>query len=69
MSLFIFRLIEAKDVVYECGPNCGCGLGCVNPTSQRGIKYRLEVQRMDLVTILLIFLFKNMIQLNIKLFK
>ncbi|XP_050941601.1 histone-lysine N-methyltransferase, H3 lysine-9 specific SUVH4 isoform X2 [Cucumis melo] len=39
------RLIEAKDVVYECGPNCGCGVGCVNRTSQRGIKYRLEVFR------------------------
>ncbi|XP_023530817.1 histone-lysine N-methyltransferase, H3 lysine-9 specific SUVH4-like isoform X3 [Cucurbita pepo subsp. pepo] len=39
------RLIEAKDVVYECGPNCGCGPGCVNRTSQRGIKYRLEVFR------------------------
>ncbi|GJY83325.1 histone-lysine N-methyltransferase, H3 lysine-9 specific SUVH4 isoform X1 [Tanacetum coccineum] len=24
------RLIEAKDVVFECGPNCGCGPGCIN---------------------------------------
>lgn len=39
------RLIEAKDVVYECGPNCGCGPGCVNRVSQRGIRYRLEVFR------------------------
>lgn len=39
----LFRLIEAKDVVYECGPNCGCGPACVNRVSQRGIKYRLEV--------------------------
>ncbi|XP_030539455.2 histone-lysine N-methyltransferase, H3 lysine-9 specific SUVH4 [Rhodamnia argentea] len=39
------RLIEAKDVVYECGPNCGCGPDCVNRVSQRGIKYRLEVFR------------------------
>ncbi|KAF5735865.1 histone-lysine N-methyltransferase H3 lysine-9 specific SUVH4 isoform X3 [Tripterygium wilfordii] len=39
------RLIEAKDVVYECGPNCGCGPGCVNRTSQRGLRYRLEVFR------------------------
>ncbi|KAJ8773101.1 hypothetical protein K2173_028278 [Erythroxylum novogranatense] len=39
------RLIEAKDVVFECGPNCKCGPGCVNRTSQRGIKYRLEVFR------------------------
>lgn len=37
------RLIEAKDVVFECGPNCGCGPGCVNRTSQRGLRYRLEV--------------------------
>ena len=37
------RLIEAKDVVFECGPKCGCGPGCVNRTSQRGLRYRLEV--------------------------
>ncbi|KAB2625023.1 histone-lysine N-methyltransferase [Pyrus ussuriensis x Pyrus communis] len=41
------RLIEAKAVVFECGPNCGCGPGCVNRTSQRGIKHRLEVFRTD----------------------
>ncbi|KAF3435320.1 hypothetical protein FNV43_RR22407 [Rhamnella rubrinervis] len=39
------RLIEAKDVVFECGPKCGCGPACVNRTSQRGLKYRLEVFR------------------------
>ncbi|KAF5953368.1 hypothetical protein HYC85_006224 [Camellia sinensis] len=39
------RLIEAKDVVFECGPNCGCGLGCINRISQQGIKYQLEVFR------------------------
>ncbi|KAL8108941.1 hypothetical protein AgCh_025149 [Apium graveolens] len=39
------RLIEPKAVVYECGPNCGCGPGCVNRISQRGIKYQLEVYR------------------------
>ncbi|KAG4938276.1 hypothetical protein JHK84_044527 [Glycine max] len=39
------RLIEAKDVVFECGPKCGCGPGCVNRTSQRGLRYRLEVFR------------------------
>lgn len=37
------RLIEAKDVVFECGPKCGCGLSCINRTSQRGLKYRFEV--------------------------
>ncbi|XP_043687257.1 histone-lysine N-methyltransferase, H3 lysine-9 specific SUVH4-like [Telopea speciosissima] len=39
------RLIEAKAVVFECGPNCGCGSGCVNRTTQRELKYRLEVFR------------------------
>lgn len=39
------RLIEARAVVFECGPSCGCGPGCVNRTSQRGIKHRLEVFR------------------------
>ncbi|XWS68740.1 hypothetical protein CRYUN_Cryun04dG0117700 [Craigia yunnanensis] len=37
------RLFEAKDVVFECGPKCGCGPECVNRTSQRGLKYCLEV--------------------------
>ncbi|XP_047166604.1 histone-lysine N-methyltransferase, H3 lysine-9 specific SUVH4 isoform X3 [Vigna umbellata] len=39
------RLVEAKDVVFECGPKCGCGPGCVNRTSQKGLRYRLEVFR------------------------
>ncbi|CAN0924786.1 Histone-lysine N-methyltransferase, H3 lysine-9 specific SUVH4, partial [Linum grandiflorum] len=39
------RLIEARDVVFECGPSCGCGPGCVNRTSQRGLRHRLEVFR------------------------
>ncbi|OMO72415.1 hypothetical protein COLO4_27624 [Corchorus olitorius] len=39
------RLIEAKHVVFECGPRCGCGPSCVNRTSQRGLRYRLEVFR------------------------
>ncbi|KAI7730693.1 hypothetical protein M8C21_032302, partial [Ambrosia artemisiifolia] len=37
------RLIEPKAVVFECGPNCGCGPSCINRTSQRGLRYRLEV--------------------------
>ncbi|CAI9101031.1 OLC1v1038256C1 [Oldenlandia corymbosa var. corymbosa] len=37
------RLIEPKAVVFECNPSCGCGPGCVNRISQRGLKYRLEV--------------------------
>ncbi|KAF5182801.1 Histone-lysine N-methyltransferase, H3 lysine-9 specific SUVH4 [Thalictrum thalictroides] len=39
------RLMEPKDVVFECGPNCKCGPACVNKTSQVGLKYRLEVFR------------------------
>ncbi|XP_071740068.1 histone-lysine N-methyltransferase, H3 lysine-9 specific SUVH4-like [Rutidosis leptorrhynchoides] len=39
------RLIEPKDVVFECGPGCRCGPGCINRTSQRGLKYRLEIFR------------------------
>ncbi|XP_004493077.1 histone-lysine N-methyltransferase, H3 lysine-9 specific SUVH4 [Cicer arietinum] len=39
------RLVEAKDVVFECGPNCGCDDRCVNRTSQKGLRYRLEVFR------------------------
>lgn len=39
------RLIEAKDVVFECGPKCGCGPDCINRTSQRGMRFRLEVFR------------------------
>ncbi|KAF5958610.1 hypothetical protein HYC85_005835 [Camellia sinensis] len=39
------RLIEPQAVVFECGPSCGCGPGCVNRTSQRGLRYRLEVFR------------------------
>lgn len=41
--LYLPRLIEAKDVVFECGAGCGCGPACVNRTSQRGLKYRFEV--------------------------
>ncbi|KAL4363477.1 hypothetical protein GQ457_04G005990 [Hibiscus cannabinus] len=37
------RLFEAKDVVFECGPNCGCGPECVNRATQKGLKYHLEV--------------------------
>ncbi|WCJ18170.1 Histone-lysine N-methyltransferase H3 lysine-9 specific SUVH4 [Euphorbia peplus] len=39
------RLIEAKSIVFECGPNCGCGPDCVNRTSQKAMRYRLEVYR------------------------
>ncbi|KZV42046.1 histone-lysine N-methyltransferase, H3 lysine-9 specific SUVH4 [Dorcoceras hygrometricum] len=39
------RLVEPKAVVFECGPNCGCGPRCVNKTSQNGLKFRLEIFR------------------------
>ncbi|KAK9669834.1 hypothetical protein RND81_13G157700 [Saponaria officinalis] len=39
------RLIEAKAVVFECGPQCSCGPDCANRTSQQGIRFRLEVFR------------------------
>ncbi|XP_050372327.1 histone-lysine N-methyltransferase, H3 lysine-9 specific SUVH4-like [Argentina anserina] len=39
------RLFEPKAVVFECGPNCGCGPKCLNRTSQQGLKYKLEVYK------------------------
>ncbi|KAK7860465.1 histone-lysine n-methyltransferase [Quercus suber] len=36
---------EPRDVVFECGPNCCCGLGCLNRRSQQGLNYELEVYR------------------------
>ncbi|KAL6196954.1 hypothetical protein ACLB2K_032567 [Fragaria x ananassa] len=45
------RLFEAKAVVFECGPNCGCGPLCLNRTSQQGLKYRLETSDLDNVSV------------------
>ncbi|MCO5557108.1 hypothetical protein L7F22_010664 [Adiantum nelumboides] len=39
------RLVEPMDVVYECGPNCGCDESCSNKVTQKGMQYRLEVFR------------------------
>ncbi|XP_010551947.1 PREDICTED: histone-lysine N-methyltransferase, H3 lysine-9 specific SUVH4 isoform X2 [Tarenaya hassleriana] len=39
------RLVEPRDVIFECGPDCGCGPGCVNRTSQKGLRFHLEVFR------------------------
>ena len=59
------RLIEAKDVVYECGPKCGCGPACVNRTSQKGLKYRLEVTYTWLIAVTNIhFCLQNQFCLN-----
>lgn len=37
------RLVEALDVIYECGPDCECGSNCSNRVTQKGMRYRLEV--------------------------
>ncbi|XVE65171.1 hypothetical protein DITRI_Ditri07aG0159700 [Diplodiscus trichospermus] len=36
-------IVEAKPLVYECGPTCKCPLSCHNRVSQHGIKFRLEI--------------------------
>eukprot|EP00268_Persea_americana_P043769 TRINITY_DN44073_c0_g1_i1.p1 TRINITY_DN44073_c0_g1~~TRINITY_DN44073_c0_g1_i1.p1 ORF type:complete len:1013 (+),score=234.04 TRINITY_DN44073_c0_g1_i1:236-3274(+) len=36
-------IVEAKPLVYECGPSCKCPPSCHNRVSQRGIKLQLEV--------------------------
>ncbi|KAB1207704.1 Histone-lysine N-methyltransferase, H3 lysine-9 specific SUVH4 [Morella rubra] len=40
-------LVEPRDVVIECGPRCGCGPICLKSTSQKGMKYCLEVYRSE----------------------
>ncbi|KAE8805650.1 Histone-lysine N-methyltransferase, H3 lysine-9 specific SUVH5 [Hordeum vulgare] len=37
------RIIEAKPLVYECGPSCKCPPTCHNRVGQKGIKFRLQV--------------------------
>ncbi|KAK4747419.1 hypothetical protein SAY87_014005 [Trapa incisa] len=36
-------IVEAKPLVYECGPTCKCPLSCHNRVSQRGITFPLEI--------------------------
>ncbi|XP_074269248.1 histone-lysine N-methyltransferase, H3 lysine-9 specific SUVH6-like [Silene latifolia] len=36
-------IVEAKPLVYECGPSCKCPLSCPNRVSQHGIKLPLEI--------------------------
>ncbi|KAG6577657.1 Histone-lysine N-methyltransferase, H3 lysine-9 specific SUVH6, partial [Cucurbita argyrosperma subsp. sororia] len=36
-------IVEAKSLVYECGPSCKCPPSCHNRVGQRGIKFQLEV--------------------------
>ncbi|KAL6008333.1 hypothetical protein ACLOJK_033842 [Asimina triloba] len=36
-------IVEAKPLVYECGPSCTCPLSCQNRVSQHGITIPLEI--------------------------
>lgn len=36
-------IVQAKPLVYECGPSCKCAPSCHNRVSQYGIKFPLEV--------------------------
>ncbi|GKV10785.1 hypothetical protein SLEP1_g22103 [Rubroshorea leprosula] len=36
-------IVEAKPLVYECGPTCKCPPSCHNRVSQHGIKIQLEI--------------------------
>ncbi|XP_020579089.1 histone-lysine N-methyltransferase, H3 lysine-9 specific SUVH5-like isoform X2 [Phalaenopsis equestris] len=36
-------IVQAKPLVYECGPSCKCPPSCHNRVSQHGIKFPLEV--------------------------
>lgn len=37
------RLVETKEVVFECGSSCSCSSSCQNRVSQRGLRYQLEI--------------------------
>ena len=36
-------IVEAKTLVYECGPSCKCPSSCHNRVTQHGIKFQLEI--------------------------
>ncbi|CAK9173312.1 unnamed protein product [Ilex paraguariensis] len=36
-------IVEAKPLVYECGPSCKCPPSCYNRVSQNGVKIQLEI--------------------------
>ncbi|KAJ1391730.1 hypothetical protein SESBI_36390 [Sesbania bispinosa] len=40
-------IVEAKPLVYECGPYCKCPSTCHNRVSQLGIKFQLEIFKTD----------------------
>lgn len=40
-------IVEAKPLVFECGPSCNCPPSCYNRVSQRGIRFKLEIFKTD----------------------
>ncbi|KAL5181739.1 Histone-lysine N-methyltransferase, H3 lysine-9 specific SUVH6 [Glycine soja] len=40
-------IVQAKPLVYECGPTCKCPSTCHNRVSQLGIKFQLEIFKTD----------------------
>ncbi|XP_048131937.1 histone-lysine N-methyltransferase, H3 lysine-9 specific SUVH6-like [Rhodamnia argentea] len=41
-------IVEAKPLVYECGPCCKCPSSCHNRVTQHGLKFQLEVFKTEL---------------------
>ncbi|KAF8027345.1 hypothetical protein BT93_E0291 [Corymbia citriodora subsp. variegata] len=41
-------IVEAKPLVYECGPSCKCPSSCHNRVTQRGLKFQLEIFKTEL---------------------
>ncbi|XP_056160469.1 histone-lysine N-methyltransferase, H3 lysine-9 specific SUVH6-like isoform X2 [Syzygium oleosum] len=41
-------IVEAKPLVYECGPRCKCPSSCHNRVTQRGLKFQLEIFKTEL---------------------
>ncbi|KAI5058880.1 hypothetical protein GOP47_0027050 [Adiantum capillus-veneris] len=38
-------LVKERSVIYECGSNCQCSFSCRNRSTQKALKFRLEVFR------------------------
>ncbi|BAF15372.1 histone-lysine N-methyltransferase, H3 lysine-9 specific SUVH5 [Oryza sativa Japonica Group] len=43
------RILEAKPLVYECGPSCKCPPTCHNRVGQHGLRFRLQVFKTKLM--------------------
>ncbi|XAR70531.1 Histone-lysine N-methyltransferase [Bertholletia excelsa] len=41
-------IVEAKTLVYECGPSCKCPSSCYNRVTQHGINIQLEIFKTEL---------------------